>query len=863
MFALFKLSVRIFRQNWKRNFFNVLSLAIALFFISSLLLLYKNYECAQIKNAYASDGTWDYRIPNASLKMKKAVAELPMTRNSYLINYSLTACLDPIAENERGGLSEDLADHWLLSLVELGKGASDVIPLSLVEGRWPILESEIVVPRDFIYAGKKLQSKDYKIGDTIELPVGQRLLPGDIPTQNAQLSCNEHYEPLGFRSFCITGIVEGDFRKIGNYVETAYIGNPDCHHDQAVLYVYSAPQDSLQYETQVSELAEKIHLPADQIQRNEAVRLALKLIETSNIGKQFRTAGMVLIIILLLIVCTIVITSQASNFQANHREFSIMMVHGCHQGHVSCVLWQQNLFVFLIAVALSTALNAMMLHFFSDRIAALLFEQGERYHFIAQFYFLDILLIYLLILVLVSILPFLFILRIDIRNIQAYLSGQAEYNPSLVRFQDTKVPVWIRAYARKKVTLVTLSLSLLMSILVLALGLVAARTILLKSRAEIKQYAADFYVVRSLQGGELPDGEKTILAGLPDHVRSYHYVGANTEFDMPNDKLTKELKRYYRNTDQPIRTSTNLFALNEEMFKLIKGDELISFEDFSEHNLAIFYNQASLSKEYATTQNANADFTGTVQLSENAPFYKHRLIDMSTYVKGDRVRLNRVVGEDQSFELELAGTTENYFAELMEDCPTGGLYVSEKTFFKLIGNKTYYEIMLISTSPKQQSAVADYLFTAASKYGYHVQDNGNLTKTVRISASIQLTFIYALMGMAIVTSLINCLSIWGFEVLQQRRMMAIRRIFGQSRLQGMMYMFFSKLFVLVIAALLFVLVTFPLIFLSTELFDFYGITLLSAGAGLFVAILFHVFVLFIVSLMDSRKNDRVLITDIL
>ena len=125
--------------------------------------------------------------------------------------------------------------------------------------------------------------------------------------------------------------------------------------------------------------------------------------------------------------------------------------------------------------------------------------------------------------------------------------------------------------------------------------------------------------------------------------------------------------------------------------------------------------------------------------------------------------------------------------------------------------------MLISTSPKQQSAVADYLFTVASKYGYHVQDNGNLTKTVRISASIQLTFIYALMGMAIVTSLINCLSIWGFEVLQQRRMMAIRRIFGQSRLQGMMYMFVSKLFVLVIAALLFVLVTFPLIFLSLSL----------------------------------------------
>lgn len=87
MFALFKLSVRIFRQNWKRNFFNVLSLAIALFFISSLLLLYKNYECAQIKNAYASDGTWDYRIPNAKLEMQKAAEDLSLTKK---LTWSIT-----------------------------------------------------------------------------------------------------------------------------------------------------------------------------------------------------------------------------------------------------------------------------------------------------------------------------------------------------------------------------------------------------------------------------------------------------------------------------------------------------------------------------------------------------------------------------------------------------------------------------------------------------------------------------------------------------------------------------------------------------------------------------------------------------
>ena len=862
MRALVKLSFRIFGQNRKRNLFNVLSLSIAMFFISSLLLLYRNYEAAQIENAYAYAGTWDYCIPQSDLKMQQSASGLSDVKKIYLINYSLTAKLDPIADTERSGPSAELTDHWLMSLVEIEEGASEVLSDGLAEGRWPVLDNEIAVPWDFVYSGKKLLSKEYQIGDTIELSVGRRLLPGSVPTQEEQLSGMETFEPLGVRTFCITGVIEGEARKSGNYVSTAYIGNPDRHHDHAVLYICSAPEDSRHFEMLKTDLAEELGIPSEQIEKNDAVVLAMRLIETSNISKQYRTAGIVLILCLLALVCTIVLISQSLNFQASQREFSIMMVNGCSRGLVSSILWLQNVFVCLLAMIVSTTLDATVIQVFSKLIAELLAEQGERFSgFTAVLYGRDVFYTFLMVFVLISILPWLFTARIDFRNLGSCISGQSLYNQSVIRAKDTNVPVWIRTYARKKAAFITLSLSILISVLVLSLGFAAARTIRLRSQTEITQYAADFYVVKSLMGGEEARGETEIMAGLPPHTSAYYYLGAGAQFNMPNDKLTEELRAYYRNTDQAIRTSTSIFALNEEMFNLVKGDELISYEEFSEKNIAIFYNQAFLTKEYSASENANAGSDGAVELSDNAPYYKNRIIDMSIYEKGDHILLNTVSGTQKSYDLELAGTSRNYFGELFDDLPEGGIYISYKTFYEILGDSPCYEIMLISCAGYQHNDVADYLQTAGSLFNYYVQDHSELTKTARIGGSIQLIFIYALMGLAAVTSLINTLSIWGFEAFQQRRMMTIRRAFGQSYFQGVLYSLLSKLYILMIASALFVILISPLISFGLEIFEYYGITMKSAGVGLVIAFALHAMVLVSISLIESGRNNRIRIAD--
>ena len=64
----------------------------------------------------------------------------------------------------------------------------------------------------------------------------------------------------------------------------------------------------------------------------------MRLIETSNISKQYRAGGIILIGCLLILVCSIVIISQNFYFHANELEFSIMMVNGCHKGSVDGIL---------------------------------------------------------------------------------------------------------------------------------------------------------------------------------------------------------------------------------------------------------------------------------------------------------------------------------------------------------------------------------------------------------------------------------------------------------------------------------------------------------------------------------------------
>ena len=243
-------------------------------------------------------------------------------------------------------------------------------------------------------------------------------------------------------------------------METAFIGVSDRDHQSGVLFIHGASDNSAEFQAVKHELGVALSIDSTDIEVNEAVDLAIRLIETSNVAKQFRRTGIILIGILLVLMMTIVITSQSYHFRVHQRQFSILLVNGASNTFVGSVIWFNNLLVFLLAGIIAVGACLLQMRFYSTYVSRLLAEQGDRFAFEARMYPREMILFLLLVFVLISVLPYLFSFFIPARNLRPYLVGQGQYNKKLAADASVKLPIWMRIHVRNIVTFFTLVLSM-------------------------------------------------------------------------------------------------------------------------------------------------------------------------------------------------------------------------------------------------------------------------------------------------------------------------------------------------------------------------------------------------------------------
>lgn len=107
-------------------------------------------------------------------------------------------------ESERRSLQLKGTTRPYLSLVQLSDAAWENSPRTarLLEGRIPENNSEILVSKLFF-----AENPQYQIGDTLQLPIGQRMLGGMQVADDAPRLQGETFLPEGEQAFTITGII--------------------------------------------------------------------------------------------------------------------------------------------------------------------------------------------------------------------------------------------------------------------------------------------------------------------------------------------------------------------------------------------------------------------------------------------------------------------------------------------------------------------------------------------------------------------------------------------------------------------------------------------------------------------------------
>lgn len=205
-----KLSLKNFKLNKKRTISTIIGIILSVALICAVATMATSFQETLIQNAISETGYYHLKIENTANKDKEEIDKnknVKETRELYDVGYAkLDGC-----EN---------IDKPYVHLYSMTKQIFKDLKFDLIEGKFPTNSNEIIISKHIQTNGKV----DLKIGDTIELDVGQRTtLDSEILNQNNPYMENEEkITNAKIYNFEIVGIIERPEYSFENYGDPGY-----------------------------------------------------------------------------------------------------------------------------------------------------------------------------------------------------------------------------------------------------------------------------------------------------------------------------------------------------------------------------------------------------------------------------------------------------------------------------------------------------------------------------------------------------------------------------------------------------------------------------------------------------------------
>ncbi len=185
-----KLTLKHLRLNPKRTTVTIIGIILSTALMVGIGLLFSSFHDYSIRQVQAYQGTYHAKYSNINQEQLNTIKE----------NHDLTY-------NQTTGLGfskvpSDNPDKPYLYIE--GVSHNFFQELTLIEGRFPKNNSEIVIPRHLQTNG----NVTYKIDDTLDINYGDRLINGVTETNNTMYDEEEQLNPTKHATYKIVGIIE-------------------------------------------------------------------------------------------------------------------------------------------------------------------------------------------------------------------------------------------------------------------------------------------------------------------------------------------------------------------------------------------------------------------------------------------------------------------------------------------------------------------------------------------------------------------------------------------------------------------------------------------------------------------------------
>ncbi len=196
-----KLTVRHLKENKRRTLVTIIGVIISVAMVTAVATLGVSFLDLLKRQTIADNGEWHVKYEDVNAEQLEAIQDDSQTEKLIVSNDRGYAILKD-SENE---------NKPYLFIKEYNEQGFTNFPIELLEGRLPKTNQEVVISESIADNA----NVHYKIGDTIKLDIGERMIPGAPKplTQVDQLQIQEGevietYTPKESATFTVVGILE-------------------------------------------------------------------------------------------------------------------------------------------------------------------------------------------------------------------------------------------------------------------------------------------------------------------------------------------------------------------------------------------------------------------------------------------------------------------------------------------------------------------------------------------------------------------------------------------------------------------------------------------------------------------------------
>ena len=194
MKILNKIIIKDLKLNKKRSIVTIIGIMLSVALICAVAGMFTSFRATLVKGVIESSGYYHVKIEDVDDSIKSSLKHNYDVKDIYELNEIGYAKLEKI----------NYSNKPYLHLYSMNNNDFNNLKFKLIEGRFPTNEHEIIISRHL----KTLGEMDYKIGDTIELNVGNRMSDGYKLNPGNPYYEDEEIKNARTMKFTIVGIIE-------------------------------------------------------------------------------------------------------------------------------------------------------------------------------------------------------------------------------------------------------------------------------------------------------------------------------------------------------------------------------------------------------------------------------------------------------------------------------------------------------------------------------------------------------------------------------------------------------------------------------------------------------------------------------